>query len=221
MPNRSLSKDENEDAQRLRQLWKDKKDDLHLSQVKAAKELGYNSQGAVSQFLNGKVGLNFQAVAKFAKLLRVSVGDISPRFAHLVEKPIAPALDRYVAPKTGSLGGMNTDLTVDWFAFSKDFCASLGVQPENLKTVRLTDDSFKEFPIGTVFLVDDSSQRKPEAGVYLFQQDDSIVARRVTVDNKITISSGRGKNQEIDLDAFRLLRIIGRVVSAFSTTSKD
>ena len=220
MPNRNLNKDELEDARRLRQLWKDKKDELHLSQVKAAKELGYNSQGAVSQFLNGKVGLNFQAVAKFAKLLRVTVGEISPRFAHLVEKPIAPALDRYVAPETGSVGGVHTDITVDWFAFSKDFCASLGVQPENLKTVRLTDDSFKEFPIGTVFLVDDSFQPKPEPGVYLFQQGSAIVARRVAVGDKITISAGRGKTQEIDPEAFQLLRVIGRVVSAFSTTSK-
>jgi hypothetical protein len=219
MSNRSLTKQELEDAKRLREIWKVKKDELHLSQVRAAKELGYNSQGAVSQFLNGKVGLNFQAVAKFAKLLRVSVGDISPRFAYLVEKPIAPALDRYIAPATGSIGGLGTNLTVDWFAFSKDFCESLGVQPEHLKTIRLDDSSFKEFPIGTVFLVDDSVQSRPDAGVYLFQQGESIVVRRVSVGKKITISSGAGKNQELDLEAFQLLRIIGRVVSAFSKTT--
>lgn len=220
MPSRDLTQEEMEDAKRLRQLWQQRKEELHLSQVKAARELGYNSQGAVSQFINGKVGLNFQAVAKFAKLLRVNVADISPRYAKLVEKPIAPALDGYVAPTTGSLGGLNTDITLDWFAFSKGFCASLGVQPENLKMVRLDDDSFKEFPIGTVFLVDDSYQTSPEDGVYLLQQGDTAIARRVTIDDEITLSSGHGKKQKLSKDAFQLLRVIGRVVSVFSPVTK-
>lgn len=220
MPSRDLTQEELADAKRLKQLWQQRKDELHLSQVKAAQELGYNSQGAVSQFINGKVGLNFQAVAKFAKLLRVNVADISPRFAKLVEKPTIPALDKYVAPTTGSLGGLATGIVLDWFAFSKDFCSSLGVTAENLKLVRLEDDSFKEFPMGTVFLVDDSYQTSPEDGVYLLQQGDAIIARRIVIEDEITLSSGHGKKQKLSKDAFQLLRVIGRVVSVFLPVTK-
>lgn len=220
MANRELTLEELSDAKRLRQIWMDRKDELHLSQVKAARELGYNSQGAVSQFINGKVGLNFQAAAKFAKLLRVSVGDISPRFAPLVERPTIPALDGYAPPELGSLGGGSTDLTLDWFAFSKSFCASLGVEPNHIKLVRLTDDSFKEFPSGTVFLVDDSYQTSPEDGVYLLQKGNSIIARRVVIEDDITLSSGHGNKQRLSKDTFQLLRVVGRVLSVLVSVVK-
>lgn len=220
MANRNLTPEEAADAKRLREIWKNKREELHLSQVKAARELGYNSQGAVSQFINGKVGLNFQAVAKFAKLLRVNVGDISPRYAKLVEKPTIPALDGYAPPELGSLGGLNTDITLDWFAFSKDFCSSLGVEPTHLKLVRLKDDSFKEFPAETVFLVDDSYQSSPEDGVYLLQMGDLIIARRIVIEDEIILSSGSGKKQKLSKDTFQLLRIIGRVVSFFLPVTK-
>lgn len=215
MPARPVTNEELEDAKRLRIIWNQKKDELNLSQVKAAKELGYNSQGAVSQYINGKVGLNLQAAAKFAKLLRVNVVDISPRLGKLVEKPLAPALDAYVAPSLGFIGSVRTDSTLDWFAFSKDFCEQLGVHPKHLKLVRLEDDSFKEFPAGSIFLVNDNYQGKPENGVYLFQQGDNIIARRLTVGNEITMSAGRGKPQTISKDAFEFLRVIGRVLSVF------
>lgn len=215
MPAREVTQEELEDAKRLKRIWNEKKEALHLSQVKAARELGYNSQGAVSQYINGKVGLNLQAAAKFAKLLRVNVVDISPRLGKLVEKPLPPALDAYSAPQTGELGGVHTQATLDWFAFSKTFCSTLGVKPENLKLVRLEDDSFKEFPIGTVFLVEDGYHGRPEDGVYLLQQGDSIIARRLTVEDDIILSAGQGKKQRLSKDAFGLLRIIARVLSVF------
>lgn len=215
MSAREMTQDELEDAKRLKRIWNARKDELNLNQVKAARELGYNSQGAISQYINGKVGLNLQASAKFAKLLRVNVADISPRFAKLIEKPIAPALDAYTAPVTGFLGGVDTDITLDWFAFSKSFCESLGVSPKNLKLVRLDDDSFKEFPIGTVFLVDDGYQGNPEDGIYLLQQNNNIIARRITVGDDIVLSAGSGKRQHLSRDAFQLLRVLGRVLSVF------
>ena len=62
MANRDLTTDEIEDAKRLRKLWSEKKEELHLSQVKAARELGYSSQSAVSQYINGKVLCVFSSV---------------------------------------------------------------------------------------------------------------------------------------------------------------
>lgn len=211
---RNLTKEEREDARRLKQIWLSKQEALNLSQVKAAKELGYNSQGAISQYINGKVSLNFQAAAKFAKLLRVEIKDIAPRFAPLVGKPIPSELDDYVAPTTGKLGGVDTTLVLDWFAFRKDFADSLGVPIENLKLVRIDDDSFKEFESGAVLLVDDREHKSPTNGVYLIQDADKIVARRVTCDaDGLVLSSGVGKKQQMSKDVFVYLRVIGRVIS--------
>lgn len=217
---RELTFEQEEDARRLRVIWQQRKDELHLSQVKAAKELGYSSQGAVSQYLNGKVGLNFHTAAKFAKLLRVSVAEISPRYGKLVEKPVAPVLDAYTAPTTGSIGGQASDATLNWFAFHKDFCAGLGVPADNMKLMRLDDDSFKALPVGSVLLIDDRYQVSPLDGVYLLQQGDQVVARQITVGDDLVISSGSVKNQRLNIESFGLLRIIGRVIATFSIVSK-
>lgn len=214
---RDLTSEERDDARRLKQLWIAKKDALHLSQVKAAKELGYNSQGAISQYINGKVSLNFQAAAKFAKLLRVEIKDISPRFAPLVGKPVPTSLDGYTAPVTGILGGMQTNTVLDWFAYSDRFANQVGVPVDHIKLVRVDDSSFKEFPAGTVFLVDDREQKVASDGVYLLQEGDAIIGRRVTIEQDgVVLSSGAGKKQRLSKDVFGLLRIVGRVISVFS-----
>lgn len=219
MANRDLTPDEIEDAKRLRKLWSEKKEQLHLSQVKAAKELGYSSQSAVSQYLNGKVPINFQTAAKFAKLLKTEIQVIAPRFGKLVTNPIPSDLDGYVAPITGAINGTKSDATLNWFAFHQDFCTSLGVDPKNLKLVRLEDESFKEYPAGTVFLVDDSYQKSPKDGIYLLQQGEKIVARRLILGSEVVISSGKSK-QHLSTDAFGLLRIVGKVLCVIASVDK-
>jgi len=219
MPNRDLNFDEIEDAKRLKEIWKNKKDQMHLSQVKAAHELGYNSQGAISQYLNGKVALNLAAVAKFANLLKVNVGDISPRYARLVRDPTPTPLEPFNPPATGSIGGVPTDMCLDWFAFSKAFAQSLGVPPENLKLIRLDDGSFKEMPIGTVMLIDDRYQEKAESGVYLLESGVKIVARRLVMQNDDIQIVGGNKKMQLSGAAYGLLRIIARVISVFTPVS--
>lgn len=214
---RELTKEERDDARRLKAIWTAKKEQLHLSQVKAAKELGYNSQGAISQYLNGRVSLNFQAAAKFAKLLRVELQEISPRFAPLMSKPVPSSLDGFTAPLTGKLGGMETSDVLDWFAYSKRFCEIVGVPAEHIKLVKVEDSTFKEFPAGTVFLVDDREQTSPSDGVYLLQDGNKIIGRRLTIEaDGVVLSSGAGKKQRMTKDVFGYLRIVGRVISVFT-----
>lgn len=215
MANRDLTADEIADAKRLRKIWAEKKDHLHLNQVKAAKELGYSSQSAVSQFINGKVPINLETAAKFARLLKANVEEISPRFGRLITKPIPSTLEAYSAPTTGKLGGVDTSATLDWFAYSDAFCNSIGVNPENLKLVRVDDDSFKEFAAGTIFLVDDSYRDTPVDGIYLLYIHDRLVARRLSLGSEVIISDGK-KKQHMSKDAFSLLRVAGKVVCIFS-----
>lgn len=216
MSTRNIETADLEDAKRLRDLWHRKKEELHLSQVKAAKELGYSSQGAISQYLNGKVAMNLATVAKFAKLLRVTVDEISPRFAQLVENPIPSSLDGFFAPSTGTIGGVKADNVLDWFAFHKSFAESLGVPEGHLKLVRVDDNSHTHYPTDSVLLVDDSRQTQAKDGVYLLQQDEKIVVRTLTVGEDIQIGHGRGKPQHLSKDAFGLLHILARVIGTFN-----
>lgn len=200
------------DAKRLKKLWLEKKDELYLSQVKAAKEFGYNSQGAVSQYLNGKAALNMSAVAKFAQLLKVNVADISPRFGSMVANQKPTPLDSYIAPALGSLNGRSAEICLDWFAFSKGFIKSINSDPEHIKTVRLDDDSFKEYPTGTVLMVDDNSQSSPKDGVYLMEMNGGIVARRIAIVSDVITITGGKKDIKVSADTFEMLRILAKVL---------
>lgn len=52
-----------------------------LTQESAANFLGDITQGAVSQYLNGDTALNLKVAIGFAKLLKCSISDFSPRLA--------------------------------------------------------------------------------------------------------------------------------------------
>lgn len=216
MNNKALSQDETQDAKRLRQIWNAKKDEMHLSQVKAAEILGYNSQGAISQYLNGRVAMNLATVAKFAHLLKVRVEDISPRYAKMVGNPTPAPLEAYTPPSCGSVGGIETNDCLNWFAYSKEFAESLGVNPENLKTFRLVDGTFREMPENSILIVDDSTQVKPEDGVYLLELNGVIVARRIAITDDGLLIQGGNKKMTVSKDAYGLLRIVARVISVFT-----
>lgn len=66
-----------EDAERLRARF----DAQSLSQQEFGGALGIGSQGAVWQYLNGKIALNLPVAIKFARGLGCSVEDISPTLA--------------------------------------------------------------------------------------------------------------------------------------------
>jgi len=89
---RRLTPLEMQDQQKLRDLWETKREDLHLTQREAAEQFGYNNQAAISQYLNGKIPLNLETVLKFATLLKVSVEEISPRFADSLPKTEVPII---------------------------------------------------------------------------------------------------------------------------------
>ena len=68
------------DAAALKLIWNQKKKELGLTQEKAAHLMGWHSQAAVAQYLNGKIPLNTDAKMKFAELLNVSPASIWPSF---------------------------------------------------------------------------------------------------------------------------------------------
>ena len=64
--------------QNLLRIWNEKKESLDLTQEKAAEQMGFETQAAVSHYLNGYTPLNLAAILSFAKLLRVSPLAINP-----------------------------------------------------------------------------------------------------------------------------------------------
>ncbi|CNJ97249.1 XRE family transcriptional regulator [Yersinia mollaretii] len=80
---RKLSDEDLQAAERLRAIWNYKRGMLGLTQEKAADIMGYNTQGAVSHYLNGVTPLNTDAVIKFASLLMVSPEEIRPELSEL------------------------------------------------------------------------------------------------------------------------------------------
>lgn len=63
---------------RLNRIWNLKRKELGLNQEKAAEMYGC-SQGNISQYLNGKIPLNTDAIYKFSEILQVSPDEINPR----------------------------------------------------------------------------------------------------------------------------------------------
>jgi len=79
-------------ASNLAEIWKLKSSALSLTQEKAAGDLGM-TQGAVSQYLHGKVPLRIVAAIKFAKLLKVKPTEIREDLRELTSELTPEALD--------------------------------------------------------------------------------------------------------------------------------
>jgi SOS-response transcriptional repressor LexA len=71
-----------DDAARLRALFEAK---AGMSQEKFGQAYGIGSQGAVWQYLEGRIPLNLEVALKFADGLKVDVHEISPSLAHLLK----------------------------------------------------------------------------------------------------------------------------------------
>lgn len=84
MKRKPLSDADRASAANLRRLWDAKKSKLGLTQDKAAEELGFGTQGAVSHYLNAYTPLNTDTVLKFAALLKVSPSEIDPNITDLL-----------------------------------------------------------------------------------------------------------------------------------------
>lgn len=85
MPAKPLTAEQSADARRLKNIflqWQAnrKEHGEPASQLDVADMLGFN-QSATSQYLNGRIPLNVEAAAKFARMLGCSIADFSPSLA--------------------------------------------------------------------------------------------------------------------------------------------
>lgn len=79
-----------EDAKRLRDLWDAKRP---MSQERFAAEFFNATQGAVFQYIDGRIPLNLDALIRFATGLSVKVDDISPTLSERLRAVVGPKDD--------------------------------------------------------------------------------------------------------------------------------
>ncbi|WP_075881496.1 XRE family transcriptional regulator [Vreelandella massiliensis] len=82
MSTRTITEEDKQNALRLKNLYNAKKKDLGLTQTSIGNELGMK-QGAVAQYINGHIALNYEAVIRFAKILQVKPWEIDPTLSVL------------------------------------------------------------------------------------------------------------------------------------------
>lgn len=75
---RALTPAELEEARQLRSIYESKKRELRLTQEKLAELMGFGTQGAVSQYLRGRIPMSNEVLLKFAYHLEFNPCEIRP-----------------------------------------------------------------------------------------------------------------------------------------------
>jgi transcriptional regulator with XRE-family HTH domain len=102
VPAKPLTAEQHDDARRLKAALARAKSEFGLTQAELAARCGWDSQSSVSQYANGKIPLNVEALGLMCLHLRVSMSDISPtlskRLSALVQTLPKDARGRTAAP---------------------------------------------------------------------------------------------------------------------------
>lgn len=89
VPAKPLTADQHDDARRLREALARAKAERGLTQADLATLCGWDSQSTVSQYANGRIPLNIDALGAMCTHLRVPMSEVSPllarRLAQLVQ----------------------------------------------------------------------------------------------------------------------------------------
>lgn len=89
---REITAQEKAICARLKDLWDQRAAALGLTQENAAVALGI-SQGGVSHYLNGRNAIGFEAMFRWAQMLRVHPYDIDPDFRDRLPADLRTAVD--------------------------------------------------------------------------------------------------------------------------------
>lgn len=121
-------------AANLSRIWKEKAERLGLTQEKAAAALGNPgkegiTQGAVSQYLRGKIPCRAVATYRFAKLLRVRPLEIRPDLAELIGE-----LDPEAYDFAQEFQRLNAEERAKWRALNLLSSAAESTKPEPAAT---------------------------------------------------------------------------------------
>ena len=198
---RPLTSEELLEAKKLNEIYKSKKKELNLSQLRIGGLMNI-SQGAVNHYLNGINALNYESAAQFSKILQVPVSDFSPRLAKkielLVPKDIAnnvgakgnfllwdnenpPPEDDYVLIKYFkdvqlAAGDGSLECSDFKFAFPRATLRQCGVSLNKAVCMTIKGDSMEPvLPNGTMVGVNLDSKRIINNEIYAFRNSEEVL----------------------------------------------
>ncbi|MEW6462957.1 MAG: XRE family transcriptional regulator [Pseudomonadota bacterium] len=195
-----------EEAEKLSALFKawQKQSPKERTQAIVAEQMGWQSQGTVSQYLTGRLELNYEALMKFVEILNCTPADISPRLAKRLYTPqevFAPvqineqATGRYrPLPVIGSVQAGSFCEATDPFqpGDADEWLEAYGPAGDNAFILKVEGFSMEpDFMPGDKVVVDPSAAWAP---------GDFIVAKRSS-DNGVTLKQIRVEGNEYFLYA--------------------
>lgn len=242
MMNRKISESDKIAAQNLRNIWESKRESLGLTQEKAADIMGFATQGAVSQYLNGRTALNTDTILKFASLLRVDPEDINPELKILLDyvrktrkeeetkQPMPSTQNEHttlklmdVYAKAGPGGFINNDFpdTIKSIEFSPEKVFELFGRNslKGIEIINISGDSMSPAinPRDVVF-VDTHNEFFDGDGVYIFSFENSLFIKRLqrVKGRKLAVKSDNPAYETFYIEESEMydLRIIGKVIKS-------
>lgn len=163
--------------QNLKRIWEQKKRERGITQVTAAKDLGW-TQGALSQYLNNLTELSPGAIIKMANYLEVSAAEIDPSI-------------HKVMPKFSTVRVRHRNLDVSTLRSTKRWFHTLAADPDVFviditKDAVLADNSRLLFENTQIICIDTAkrqSQIQPEKPVTTY----SVLYQKRRSDKKLTV----------------------------------
>ena len=204
------------DAQRLSEIYKsrvrqskDLTDTAPLTQTEVGERCGWNSpQSTVSQYMNGKVALNLDALVKLAKALDFEPDEVSPTLAagirfslaeapiEGVDKPLSVVpgdqvatnwddfafVDQYAVSASAGSGYDNSHVVLrNTLAFKREWLRYKGVNPKHLQVIYADGDSMHPtINHRDVLLVDGSHVEPVDDQIFVIEvQDRGTIVKRL------------------------------------------
>ncbi|WP_162932145.1 LexA family transcriptional regulator [Solimonas sp. K1W22B-7] len=195
MKRRELSPHEKAAALELRRLWDVQKGPLGLTQERVAFQFGWKQQSAVSQYLNGVIPLNLEALVKFSDLLRAPAEEIFPDLARKLPRGatveslgISLTSDVvYVSKVTGAkLAGGRGEIIHDFeevdksHSFRREWMAQAGLSPDKCKLWDVTGDSMSPtLNHGDSVMIHTAEREVVSGKVYALIAEDGMRVKRL------------------------------------------
>lgn len=197
MPALPLTPAQLADASRLKALYEEWKARRRAARESASQEtvaalLGFNSQSSVSQYVNGKIPLNINALVKFAALFGCAPEDISMDLAKEIQRIAEAAPEDDGAQEFVPVRRLDVRLSAGHgelvmsedekgrLSFRADFLRNAGANPEETVSVSVKGDSMEPLiPDGALILVNRGATTIINGKVYAFRHHGEVLVKRL------------------------------------------
>lgn len=208
MPALPLTPEQLADAARLKALYKEWKSSRRAAGESASQEivaalLGFSSQSSVSQYVNGKIPLNVNALVKFSQLFSCAPEAISPELAKEIQRiaktsgntapgqeidlesaPNAIQVRKVIFKISAGIAGFSVEYLDNGegtpLFFSRAWAEKRGIKPEAVYATRVSGDSMAPgLRDSDIVVVNTADTKRQKEAVYAFNHDGEFTVKRL------------------------------------------